>query len=86
MADRIGDWAALLEHLSKLYSDWSHVTSQIGMFAYTGLTADECTQMIEKHHVYLTKMGGLAWLVSRRIMRNTSLKQWRCCKRYNVNH
>jgi aspartate aminotransferase, mitochondrial len=40
MADRIIKMRALLkENLEKLGSkrDWSHITSQIGMFAYTGL-------------------------------------------------
>ena len=59
MADRIGEArTALRGHLeANSTRDWSHVTSQIGMFAFTGLTADECAQMIEKHHVYLTKDG-----------------------------
>jgi aspartate aminotransferase len=42
MADRIITMRALLkENLEKLGSknDWSHITSQIGMFAYTGLTS-----------------------------------------------
>jgi aspartate aminotransferase len=41
MAERIIRMRALLkENLEKLGSkrDWSHITSQIGMFAYTGLT------------------------------------------------
>jgi aspartate aminotransferase len=42
MAERIITMRALLkENLEKLGSkhDWSHITSQIGMFAYTGLTS-----------------------------------------------
>ena len=59
MADRIGEArAALRGHLEANSSrNWEHVTSQIGMFAYTGLTETECVAMIEKHHVYLTKDG-----------------------------
>ena len=44
MADRIIKMRALLkENLEKLGSkkDWSHITSQIGMFAYTGLNAEQ---------------------------------------------
>jgi hypothetical protein len=44
MADRIITMRALLkENLEKLGSkhDWSHITSQIGMFAYTGLTSEQ---------------------------------------------
>lgn len=44
MADRIITMRALLkknlEELGSKY-DWSHITSQIGMFAYTGLTAEQ---------------------------------------------
>jgi aspartate aminotransferase len=44
MADRIITMRALLkENLEKLGSkhDWNHITDQIGMFAYTGLTAEQ---------------------------------------------
>jgi aspartate aminotransferase, mitochondrial len=44
MADRIIRMRALLkENLEKLGSkqDWSHITSQIGMFAYTGLKPEQ---------------------------------------------
>ena len=44
MADRIIRMRALLkQHLEDLGSarDWSHITSQIGMFAYTGLTPQQ---------------------------------------------
>src|SRR6478672_7987722 len=48
MADRIITMRALLkENLEKLGSkhDWSHITSQIGMFAYTGLNADQMDRL-----------------------------------------
>jgi aspartate aminotransferase len=51
MADRIITMRALLkENLEKLGSkhDWSHITSQIGMFAYTGLTSEQMTELAEK--------------------------------------
>jgi len=41
MADRIASMRiALVENLKKAGSthDWSHITKQIGMFAYTGLS------------------------------------------------
>jgi len=44
MAERIIKMRALLkENLEQLGSkrDWSHITSQIGMFAYTGLKAEQ---------------------------------------------
>jgi aspartate aminotransferase len=63
MADRIITMRALLkENLEKLGSkhDWSHVTSQIGMFAYTGLTAPEVERLAKEHSVYMTKDGRIS--------------------------
>lgn len=63
MADRIIEMRALLKNnLEKLGSkhDWSHITSQIGMFAYTGLTAEQMTELAEKHSVYATKDGRIS--------------------------
>ncbi|OSS50235.1 hypothetical protein B5807_05176 [Epicoccum nigrum] len=63
MADRIITMRALLkENLEKLGSkhDWSHITSQIGMFAYTGLTAEQMTKLAEEHSVYATKDGRIS--------------------------
>ncbi|OAQ97852.1 hypothetical protein LLEC1_00025 [Akanthomyces lecanii] len=63
MADRIITMRALLkENLEKLGSkhDWSHITSQIGMFAYTGLTADEMTKLATEFSVYATKDGRIS--------------------------
>jgi aspartate aminotransferase len=48
MADRIITMRALLkENLEKLGSkhDWSHITSQIGMFAYTGLKPEQMSTL-----------------------------------------
>jgi len=39
---------------------WDHITTQIGMFSFTGLTAKQCEQMIKKHHIYLTKNGRIS--------------------------
>jgi len=41
-------------------SDWCHITDQIGMFCYTGLTEAQVVRMIEKHHIYLTKDGRIS--------------------------
>lgn len=63
MADRIIKMRALLkEKLEKLGSkhDWSHITSQIGMFAYTGLTAEEMDKLAKEHSVYATKDGRIS--------------------------
>uniref|UniRef100_A0A098DV94 Aspartate aminotransferase n=2 Tax=Gibberella zeae (strain ATCC MYA-4620 / CBS 123657 / FGSC 9075 / NRRL 31084 / PH-1) TaxID=229533 RepID=A0A098DV94_GIBZE len=63
MADRIITMRALLkDNLEKLGSkhDWSHITSQIGMFAYTGLTSEEMTRLAEEFSVYATKDGRIS--------------------------
>ncbi|KFA78239.1 hypothetical protein S40288_02624 [Stachybotrys chartarum IBT 40288] len=63
MADRIITMRALLkENLEKLGSkhDWSHITSQIGMFAYTGLKADEVEKLAKEYSVYATKDGRIS--------------------------
>jgi len=63
MAERIIKMRALLkENLEKLGSkkDWSHITSQIGMFAYTGLDASQMSKLAEEHSVYATKDGRIS--------------------------
>jgi len=40
--------------------DWSHVTSQIGMFAYTGLNEDQVATLREKYAIYMTKDGRIS--------------------------
>jgi len=62
MADRIIEMRALLKkNLEELGSkhDWSHITSQIGMFAYTGLTPKQMDELV-KEHVYATKDGRIS--------------------------
>eukprot|EP00413_Alexandrium_margalefii_P015319 CAMPEP_0204532074 /NCGR_PEP_ID=MMETSP0661-20131031/11527_1 /ASSEMBLY_ACC=CAM_ASM_000606 /TAXON_ID=109239 /ORGANISM="Alexandrium margalefi, Strain AMGDE01CS-322" /LENGTH=407 /DNA_ID=CAMNT_0051538289 /DNA_START=62 /DNA_END=1285 /DNA_ORIENTATION=+ len=39
---------------------WNHITDQIGMFSFTGLTAPMCERLIEKHHIYLLKSGRIS--------------------------
>jgi aspartate aminotransferase len=34
--------------------DWSHVTSQIGMFAFTGMSKDMVNELREKYAIYMT--------------------------------
>ncbi|KAF2185256.1 hypothetical protein K469DRAFT_726804 [Zopfia rhizophila CBS 207.26] len=63
MADRIITMRALLkENLEKLGSkhDWSHITSQIGMFAYTGLKPEQMEVLAKEHSVYATKDGRIS--------------------------
>lgn len=39
---------------------WSHVTEQIGMFSFTGLTPAQSDAMVKKHHIYMTKNGRIS--------------------------
>jgi len=40
--------------------DWSHITAQIGMFSFTGLTTAQCEVLIKKHHIYLLTSGRIS--------------------------
>jgi len=63
MSNRINDMRkALRGQLEKIGTpgDWSHITSQIGMFSYTGLTPEQSTTMLEKHHIYMLKNGRIS--------------------------
>lgn len=40
--------------------DWSFITSQIGMFSYTGMSEKQVENMTKKHHVYMTKDGRIS--------------------------
>ncbi|EAW13846.1 aspartate aminotransferase [Aspergillus clavatus NRRL 1] len=39
---------------------WDHITSQIGMFSFTGLTEPQVKVLREKWHVYMTKNGRIS--------------------------
>lgn len=39
---------------------WNHITDQIGMFSYTGLTTKQCEILISKFHIYLLKSGRIS--------------------------
>jgi aspartate aminotransferase len=39
---------------------WNHITDQIGMFSYTGLSAPMCERLISQHHIYLLKSGRIS--------------------------
>jgi len=63
MADRIITMRRqLVQHLKELGSkkDWSHITNQIGMFCYTGLTPEQVEKLINNYHVYLLKSGRIS--------------------------
>ena len=63
MADRIAEMRTkLVSTLEKVGSthDWSHVTNQIGMFAYTGCNKEMCDLLTEKYAIFLTKDGRIS--------------------------
>lgn len=63
MADRIMNMRALLKsNLENLGSshDWSHITNQIGMFAYTGMTPEQMDTLAKEHSVYATRDGRIS--------------------------
>jgi aspartate aminotransferase len=63
MADRINEVRALLRGgLEKKGTPgtWKHVTDQIGMFSFTGLTQQQCERLIKEHHIYLLKSGRIS--------------------------
>jgi aspartate aminotransferase len=60
MATRIQTMrAALVAALAKAGSQkcWQHITDQIGMFCYSGMTKDQVLAVKAKHSVYLTLDG-----------------------------
>jgi aspartate/tyrosine/aromatic aminotransferase len=39
---------------------WTHVTSQIGMFSFTGLSKAQSAAMVDKHHIYMLGNGRIS--------------------------
>lgn len=63
MADRMIEMRRLLrKNLEDLGSkhDWSHVTSQIGMFCYTGLKPEQVDRLAKEFSVYGTRDGRIS--------------------------
>jgi aspartate/tyrosine/aromatic aminotransferase len=63
MSLRIQDMRkALFDELARLETpgSWTHITSQIGMFSYTGLSQAQCDSMTEKHHIYMLRNGRIS--------------------------
>ena len=54
--------AALRGALEKkgVKGDWSHITTQIGMFSFTGLSPKQSDTMVKKHSIYMTKNGRIS--------------------------
>ena len=63
MADRIIEMRQLLvDNLAAAGStkDWSHITSQIGMFCFSGLKPDQVEKLKDEFHIYITKDGRIS--------------------------
>ncbi|KAJ5316802.1 pyridoxal phosphate-dependent transferase [Penicillium antarcticum] len=63
MSERIQNMRhALFNELIRLGTpgDWTHVTNQIGMFTYVGLTESQVHAITERHHVYMLKSGRIS--------------------------
>lgn len=57
MSGRIAEMrAGLKQKLKDLGNEhnWDHITNQIGMFAFTGLTKDMVNQLREEYAIYMT--------------------------------
>ena len=59
MADRIIEMRALLRSKLEAGSNrpWNHITDQIGMFCFTGLTKDQVMRLRNEFHIYCTDDG-----------------------------
>ncbi|KAG8531563.1 uncharacterized protein KY384_003193 [Bacidia gigantensis] len=64
MAGRIIDMRkalrSKLEELNGKPESWKHITDQIGMFSFTGLTEKQVLKIREDAHVYMTKNGRIS--------------------------
>ena len=49
-----------LEELNGKEGSWKHITEQIGMFSFTGLTEKQVLKVREDAHVYMTKNGRIS--------------------------
>ena len=60
MSGRISDMRRLLRQeleCLKTSGDWGHITDQIGMFSYTGLSTAQVAQIRDDWHVYMLPSG-----------------------------
>jgi len=63
MAERIITMRRLLKE--RLYAvgskhKWEHITDQIGMFCYSGLTGEQVDRLTNEFHIYLTRNGRIS--------------------------
>jgi aspartate aminotransferase len=63
MADRIITMRDRLVHgLKEAGStrDWTHITDQIGMFCFSGLSPEQVDRLANEFHIYMTKNGRIS--------------------------
>lgn len=63
MANRIiGLRNALRKNIENLGSNlsWEHITNQIGMFCYSGLTPEQVDRLTNEFHIYMTRNGRIS--------------------------
>ena len=63
VTERIAKMRKLLrQHLEDIGAkgSWNHITDQIGMFSFTGLTTAQSEAMVSKHSIYMTKTGRIS--------------------------
>merc|ERR1712137_1102387 len=63
MAERILEVRSLLRkglEAKGTPGTWNHITDQIGMFSFTGLSPKQCEKLIKDHHIYLLKSGRIS--------------------------
>jgi aspartate/tyrosine/aromatic aminotransferase len=63
VTNRINEMRTLLRQeleAIKAPGSWDHITTQIGMFSFTGLSAKQSEAMVNKHHIYMTKNGRIS--------------------------
>lgn len=63
MAERIDGMRTALRgalEKRKVPGTWSHITNQIGMFSYTGLSVEQCERLTKEFHIYLLKSGRIS--------------------------
>jgi malate dehydrogenase len=54
--------AGLRQRLEQLGTpgNWTHITQQIGMFSYTGLSVEQSVYLVKEKHIYLLKCGRIS--------------------------
>lgn len=64
MSGRIKDMRTALrtklEELNGKEGSWKHITDQIGMFSFTGLSEGQTVKLRDEAHVYMTKNGRIS--------------------------